>query len=294
MADFKVSGFLRMMEHKGTKPVSYFLSYATYPESSKKQTPAEEFISHSPLNDLIGRQVRLSFTGRIRCLDCGRLTNKSFSQGSCFPCFQSRAKNDMCILKPELCHYHKGTCREPDWGLKNCFKPHTVYFANSSGIKVGITKEKPISNRWVDQGAVEGIPLLEIQSRREAGVIENYLSKFLPDKTSWQKMVSSNPDSVDLVRERNKFLNHLSTQSFELEIENGSTKQLKYQKIESETETIEFPVSKFPAKVKSYKADPNAPIKDKLVGIKGQYLLFENGVINLRSVGGYEFSFESE
>lgn len=292
MAEFKVSGFLRMMEHKGTKPVLYFLSYNTYPESSKKQTPAQEFTSETPLNGLIGKQVQLTFTGKIRCLDCGRLTNKSFSQGSCFPCFQSLAKNDFCILKPELCHYHKGTCREPKWGLKNCFKPHTVYFANSSGIKVGITKENPLSNRWVDQGAIEGIPLLATQSRREAGVIETYLSKFLPDKTSWQKMVSSDPDPIDLVRERNKFANHLSAQSFELEMEEGSIKSIQYLESKSEPEKIEYPVSKFPTKVKSYKAEPNAPIHDKLVGIKGQYFLFENGVINLRSLGGYEFSFE--
>jgi hypothetical protein len=68
----------------------------------------------------------------------------------------------MCILKPEQCHYEAGTCREPEWGLAQCFKPHYVYLANSSGIKVGITRESQIPIRWIDQGAVQALPIMKV------------------------------------------------------------------------------------------------------------------------------------
>ena len=65
------------------------------------------------------------------------------------------ASNDLCIMRPETCHHHLGTCREPEWGLQNCFKKHTLYLANTSGIKVGITKENPVTKRWVDRDRQE-------------------------------------------------------------------------------------------------------------------------------------------
>ena len=89
------------------------------------------------LNPLIGQSIKLKFTGQIRCVHCSRTMKKSFNQGYCYPCFTALAQCDMCIMKPETCHYDKGTCREPEWGLKFCFQPHIVYLANSSGIKVG-------------------------------------------------------------------------------------------------------------------------------------------------------------
>ncbi len=93
------------------------------------------------MNDLIGERISLNFDGKIYCSNCGKKTNKSYSQGYCFPCCQKLARCDMCIMKPEQCHHHMGTCREPEWGTRNCFTPHVVYLANSSGAKVGITRK---------------------------------------------------------------------------------------------------------------------------------------------------------
>jgi hypothetical protein len=68
----------------------------------------------------------------------------------------------MCIMKPETCHYHLGTCREPDWAQSHCFRPHIVYLANSSGVKVGITRKTQIPTRWLDQGASQALPIFEV------------------------------------------------------------------------------------------------------------------------------------
>ncbi len=284
-----------MMEHKGIFPVSYHLAYVSYKdeESGKKIGISEEMehITEESMNGWLGKKVTLVTNGKIRCVICGKPTKKSFSQGCCYVCFSQKAENDLCILRPETCHFHKGTCREPEWGKTNCFKKHTVYFANSSGLKVGITKENPVSNRWVDQGARFGIPVLEVNSRYAAGVVENYLAGFLPDKTSWQKLIQGDPPEVNLPKEKEKFLKHLATKDFFIENENGKSDKLNYEPvISNEVFEISYPILSYPKKAKSYKLTETDSIEDTLVGIKGQYLLFENGVINLRSYGGYNFT----
>lgn len=195
------SGFLRMMDHQGIDPVQYIWVTAMYDlDSSEKQEARIQ--ENSTILNYLNKKIRLEFTGKIRCVSCGRITKKSFNQGNCFTCFQTLAENDLCILRPDTCHFHLGTCREPDWGESHCFISHTVYLANSSAIKVGITKENPVSNRWVDQGAVQGIPLVEVVSRRDAGIIEKELSKVLSDRTTWQKMVAGDPEPVDLIERK--------------------------------------------------------------------------------------------
>ncbi|WP_039937637.1 DUF2797 domain-containing protein [Leptospira terpstrae] len=280
-----IKGFVRKMSHKGLKPVSYFWETATYSETDKKDLTAIESTSESPVESWIGKKITLSTNEEIRCLHCGKKTKKSFNQGHCFTCFTKLAENDLCILRPETCHHHKGTCREPGWGQLNCFKKHTVYFANSSGLKVGITKENPVSNRWVDQGAKFGIPILEVESRRDAGIIEHYLSQFLPDKTSWQKMVAGDPPDMDLVREAGKFLNHLDKNDFFSPPDSKS--KLTWKRLDlNEVTEIQYPIDSYPGKIKSLKLTKETPIIDTLVGIKGQYLLFLSGVINIRSLSG--------
>ena len=73
-----------------------------------------------PLNELIGTQLSLHFLGEILCQSCGRKTKKSFSQGYCYRCMNRLAACDMCILKPEKCHFEQGTCREHDWAQDHC------------------------------------------------------------------------------------------------------------------------------------------------------------------------------
>ena len=145
-----VTGRLRKMPAEAGDPVAYNLAIG-----DKRIT----------LNDLIGHKVRLNFDGVIRCIHCDRTTKKSFNQGYCYPCFRKLAACDSCIMSPEKCHYHLGTCREPEWGEANCMVEHVVYLANSSGLKVGITRATQVPTRWIDQGAVTAIPMLRVASR---------------------------------------------------------------------------------------------------------------------------------
>lgn len=289
----KIQGYLRKMDKAWSKDqVQYSLRYVNYSSEAegRKTGTAESIPIQGPVvNEFLGKTIHLEFTGRIRCVDCGRLTKKSFNQGSCYNCFITLASNDICILQPTECHYHLGTCREPEWGLKNCFKKHVVYLSITSGPKVGITKEKFPENRWIDQGAVEAIPILETKSRLDAGIIEEYIGNYIGDRTSWQKMVTGEPDrdGIDLKKERDKFYRA---------VENDSDLRSKIQSIKpsSVKKSTEFtyPILSYP-KAKSIKVEPGTSIESRLIGIKGQYLLLEQGVINLRTYEGYEFIFYS-
>ena len=243
-----------------------------------------------PVNPMIGHTVKLTFTGEINCLHCGRQSKKSFSQGYCYPCFRDLAQCDMCIMKPEQCHYDQGTCREPEWGEEFCMQPHYVYLANSSGIKVGITRHTQIPTRWIDQGAVSALPIIKVSSRHLSGLVEVHLKQYVSDKTSWQKMLKGLIEPVDLLAKRKElielskpFLDDLSERSGEHAIELLA---------DSKPVQINYPVTRYPSKVKSFNFDKTPEVAGVLEGIKGQYLIFDTGVINIRKFGGYQVKVE--
>ena len=125
------------------------------------------------LNDFIGEDLTLNYSGEIHCVHCNRKMNKSFNQGYCYPCFTKLAQCDSCIMSPEKCHYHAGTCRQPEWGDEFCMTDHFVYLANSSGIKVGITRGSQIPTRWMDQGAIQALPIFRLSTRLQSPVSSN-------------------------------------------------------------------------------------------------------------------------
>lgn len=237
------------------------------------------------LNPLLERPLKLRFTGRIFCLHCGRKTNKSFDQGYCYPCFRSLAQCDMCIVKPEQCHFAAGTCREPDWAQQFCFRPHVVYLANSSGLKVGITRDNQVPTRWIDQGAVQALPLFQVRSRHHAGLVEVTLGKYVADKTQWQAMLKNQVAELDLKAERDRLL---ALCREDLEILQGSLADATLEPLEAEVVPIGYPVLQYPTKVSSLSFDKTPEVGGTLLGIKGQYLMFDTGVINIRKFSGYE------
>ncbi len=147
----------------------------------------DELVDLSPY---IGKNITLTHTGNIFCSSCGKKTKKSYSQGHCFVCMKKLASCDMCIMKPETCHFDQGTCREPQWGEDNCMVDHFVYLSNTSSLKVGITRHTQIPTRWIDQGATQGLPILKVKSRLISGLIEVELAKHIADKTNWRTFSS--------------------------------------------------------------------------------------------------------
>ena len=237
------------------------------------------------LNPLIGETVTLRHTGNIFCDNCGKKTKKSYAQGHCFVCMQKLASCDMCIMNPEPCHYAQGTCREPEWGENNCFVPHYVYLSNTSGVKVGITRHTQIPTRWIDQGATQGLPIFKVKSRHISGLVEVALAKWVADKTHWQAMLKGNSEDIDLNAKAGELIPLVAESLAQIRADHGED---AIERLDADVQDIQYPITAFPSKVKSYNLDKEPVLSDVLTGIKGQYLIFEKGVINIRKYTSYE------
>ncbi len=238
-----------------------------------------------PLNPLLGKPLKLTYTGQIFCDACGRKTNKSFAQGHCYPCMTSLARCDMCVLKPETCHYHAGTCREPEWGEAHCMTQHIVYLANTSGLKVGITRESQIPIRWMDQGATQALPIFSVNTRRISGLVEVALAESMADKTNWRAMLKGDGEAVDLTAEATVHIADIEGKLHAITEQFGGD---AIARLSDEIVAITYPVIEHPHKIKSFNFDKAPVVEGTIMGIKGQYLMFDSGVINIRKFTGYE------
>lgn len=233
-----------------------------------------------PLNAYLGKTLTLKFEGEIQCVHCQRKIKKSYSQGYCFSCSQALARCDFCIVKPETCHFHLGTCREPEWGETHCFIPHIVYLANTSGLKVGITRETQIPTRWIDQGAIQALPIFRVRNRYHSGLVEVAIKKHIADKTDWRRMLKGQNQIIDLLAERDRLLESGEWQSDpRVEILHNQT-----------VLSIQYPVLAYPEKITALNIEKTPEISGTLLGIKGQYLIFDKGVLNIRNLTGYVVS----
>ncbi len=239
-----------------------------------------------PLNERIGKEISMRYIEEIHCIKCGRKSNKSYSQGYCYPCFISLAACDMCIMKPETCHFHLGTCREPEWAEKHCMQDHYVYLANSSGIKVGITRGSQVPTRWMDQGASQALPVFRVANRLLSGKIEVAIKAHVSDRTDWRKMLKAEAEPVDLAARRDELI---SAASKELESIAGDYENADIEFLtDAEVVNIQYPIESYPEKVKSLNFDKTPEINGVLQGIKGQYLILDCGVLNIRKFAGYQ------
>lgn len=257
-------GVLTKMQTEFLTPIQYFLVFEN---------------SFLNLNQVLDKTIEITFIG-YQCLNCNK-KKKIFRQGFCYDCFMSSASAGDWIMKPELSTAHLDIeDRDLDYEKRVQLQPHIVYLALSSEIKVGVTRKTQVPTRWIDQGAVEAISIVEVPNRYLAGITEVALKNHYADKTNWQKMLKNDYIPVDLVAERLK-LEHLIPK--EVQEYFYSTKDHLYQ--------LQFPVLNYPTKVTSLNLDKTPYFSGKLKGIKGQYLLFEDGtVFNIRTFEGYVVS----
>ena len=241
-----------------------------------------------PVNPLIGKTVRLEYLGAIHCVNCGRKTKTSFSQGYCYPCMTKLASCDVCIMAPEKCHYDAGTCREPSWGEQFCMTDHVVYLANSSGIKVGITRASQLPTRWLDQGASQALPIVRVATRQQSGLVEDLFRSQVADRTNWRALLKGEAQAVDLLAVRDQLFDSCAAGIHMLQARFGL--QAIQPLHDVEPLQIRYPVSEYPTKVVSFNLDKTPIVEGTLMGIKGQYLIFDTGVINIRKYTAYQLA----
>jgi len=265
------SGILRKMRVVDGDPVAYHLKDAVI---GAPPAPDHALTPH------VGEPLWLRHTGEIRCTLCGRATKKTFNDGYCFPCSQSRAEADICIVRPELCHHGQPDhpCRDEAFAQSQCFQPHVLYVSLTSGMKVGITRRVNVPARWMDQGAVAAMPLALLPDRRAVGLLEKRLSdEGFADRTHWTRMLNGDPQLDDLAPFAARVVERLVA---------WKTAEL-LPEAERQVRTFRYPVRRWPEKVSSLNLDKTPEVGGVLEGIKGQYLIFESGVINLRKYSGY-------
>lgn len=253
-------GVLKKMQTEIGSPIQYYLVFES------------DFLN---VNQILNKELTINFI-KHQCLNCGN-DRPIFRQGFCKSCFFETPSAGDWIMRPELSTAHLGQeDRNLDYEKRVQLQPHIVYLANSSNVKVGVTRKTQVPTRWIDQGAHEAIEIVEVPNRYLAGITEVALKDYVGDKTNWRKMLTNNVDDENLVEWRNKLKQYIPEEASRYFIE-------------SNTEThLEFPVLQYPEKVKSLNLVKTPNYQGVLKGIKGQYLIFEdNTVFNVRSNEGY-------
>ena len=253
-------GVLQKMQTELANPIQYYLVFE------------DSFLN---VNQLLGKEIELQFQG-YKCLNCG-LQKKIFRQGFCYDCFMSSPAVGDWIMKPELSTAHLDIeDRDLVYEKRVQLQPHIVYLALSSEVKVGVTRKTQVPTRWIDQGAIQAVPVVEVPNRYLAGITEVALKNHFADKTSWQKMLKNEIGSADLLAERKKTFDWIPKET------------QQYFASDAKVLDLDFPVLQYPKKVVSLNLDKTPFYTGKVAGIKGQYLLFEDGtVFNIRSYEGY-------
>lgn len=230
------------------------------------------------MNQLLDKKISINFLYH-QCLNC-ELQKKIYRQGFCYDCFFEIPQAADWIINPEKSTAHLGIeDRDLDYEKKVQLQPHIVYLANSSSVKVGVTRKTQVPTRWIDQGAHEAIEIVEVPNRYLAGITEIALKDHVSDKTNWRNMLKNDIKDEDLVEWREKLKQYIPAQAMDYYLENNSETNLQ------------FPVIKYPEKPKSLNLDKTPSYEGVLKGIKGQYLIFEdNTVFNVRSNEGYVVS----
>ncbi|MFT5102632.1 MAG: hypothetical protein ACI86C_000274 [Candidatus Latescibacterota bacterium] len=253
-------GVLTKMQTEIGSPIQYYLIFEN------------DFLN---VNQLLDKKVSITFIG-YQCLNCSS-SKKIYRQGFCYDCFYEIPQAADWIMRPELSTAHLDKeDRDLAYEKKVQMQPHIVYLANSSNVKVGVTRKTQVPTRWIDQGAHEAIEIVEVPNRYLAGITEVALKNHVGDKTNWRTMLKNEIQDEDLKEWRQKLKQYIPEEAQEYFIENN-------------TEThLQFPVLKYPLKVKSLNLTKTPNFEGILKGIKGQYLIFEDDtVFNVRGSEGF-------
>ncbi len=256
----KYQGVLKKMSTENLEQIQYYLDMET------------DFLN---MNQLLDKTLEISFV-KHECLSC-HLDKEIYRQGFCKSCFFEAPNAGDWIMRPELSKAHLDIeDRDLEYEKSVQLKPHIVYLAFSSDIKVGVTRKQQIPTRWIDQGATQAISFVEVPNRYLAGITEVALKKHISDKTNWRKMLQETDEKVDLFETKQKLFEFIPEEI-----------RRYFIKDDDKITKLNFPVLKTPEKIKSLNLKKTSKYTGKLKGIKGQYLIFEdNTVFNIRANEG--------
>lgn len=254
-------GILTKMQTESGNPVQYYLVFEN---------------SFLNVNQLLGKEMEIVFMG-FSCLNCTK-KKKIYRMGYCYDCFYAIPSAGDWIMRPELSTAHLGVAdRDLAFEERVQLQPHIVYLASSNDMKVGVTRGTQVPTRWIDQGASQAIPIIQVPNRYLAGITEVALKAHFSDKINWKRMLLNQIDAIDLVTRRNQIIDLLPAEV-----------QHYFEQTPEKLYTIDYPVLQYPTKISSLSIATTPIYNGRLMGIKGQYLIFEDGtVFNVRAHEGF-------
>ena len=295
--------FEQRIQNSVPRGESQFLEWADSQHLAPPQPETALSVRYSWVGDgtstalQVGQSIKILAIGKCRCGSCGREVKKLFD-GYCFPCLNSKAEADRCVMNPVGCHFSRGTCREPDWGLSFCYQPHVLYLSFTDKFKVGITRLGQVPTRWLDQGATLACPIALVSSRHQAGLLESLLTQVVADKSHWLKMLQSG-NGVPSLEERKAVVGKCLALLSQADLPRApaadgaeldpSLIHLLVKPVK-EVQWWQFqypglgegPTSDQKTKFSSTTLEKNPDISGKITGIKGQYLLLQDKCFNVR------------
>ena len=222
-------GVLTKMETEFSQPIQYFLVL-------------ENDVLN--MNQLLNKTLTLSFV-KYQCLNCSSEA-PIFRQGFCKSCFFELPQAADWIMRPELSKAHLDQEeRDLDYEKRVQLQPHIVYLANSSNVKVGVTRKTQVPTRWIDQGAQEALEIVEVPNRYLAGVTEVALKKYVSDKTNWREMLKGTATDENLEDWRQRLETYIPEETKPYFLANQ--KSLK----------TRIPCSQIPRKTKKFEPNQN-------------------------------------
>jgi hypothetical protein len=257
-----MKGYIKNIHYINTNPIKYYLELNN------------NFLF---LNTLMNKKIFIYYIHN-RCIKCKK-KNSIYKNGYCYTCFLNHPKNYIGIIKPERCTSHlnienKNIFFEKQIELQN----HIVYLSITSQIKIGVTREKTFYHRMIEQGASKAIQIAKTPNRYYAGSIEVHMKKYIPDKTNYKIMLTKNNEEIyDLI-------------NYKFYLKNKFSKKLINFFLEHKNNIYHFfyPIIKYPITIKNINLYNENLLNKRLIGLKGNYLIFDNGVVlNIKNHIGY-------
>ena len=122
----------------------------------------------------------------------------------------------------------------------------------------------------------------------DLGETVDLLRSQVPDRTNWRTLLKGDAEVLDLVATREQIFDACADGLRALQGRFGL--QAIQPLPDAEVVQMKYPVEAYPKKIVSFNLDKDPVVEGTLLGIKGQYLIFDTGVINIRKYTAYQLA----
>lgn len=129
---------------------------------------------------------------------------------------------------------------------------------------------------------------MRVATRQQSGFVEDLFRSQVADRTNWRALLKGDAAPVDLVAVREQLFESCAQGLQQLQERFGLQAVQPLQGVEPVE--IRYPVEQYPSKIVSFNLDKDPIVEGTLMGIKGQYLIFDTGVINIRKYTAYQLA----